>query len=68
MSLNDNPGRSWREIATELTREANTSRILELCLELNKALAEEEKRQGGALRLDDFKDSRRSWVLRSSTQ
>lgn len=59
MFTDDKPARTWREIARELAAEIDTARILALSEELNQALAEEERRRGGPLRLDDFKDDDR---------
>jgi hypothetical protein len=36
--MQDQPIRPWREIAAQLTHETETSKILDLCEELNRAL------------------------------
>ena len=41
--MSDEPKRSWREVAAELTAETDTSRVLALCEELNAALEEQLK-------------------------
>jgi hypothetical protein len=44
MSTSENPQRTWKEIARELANEKSPRRTAELAQELNRALAEQDRK------------------------